>query len=258
MAEKQDAMMDAPTAPAESAQEVSTPSNAPGTVAEDGSGASKSDNMAWVGSVKKDARKKGYDEGYQKAQEELRSMLSQPEALVPPSPQPPMTSQMSGETPMGNGPQAVSPDMVSAAAQQAQMNNRFGQIAQLGSVKYPDYHEKMSDYVKLAQEREQAGDPDLSVLMTMAANFGNEDLVHKVATDEDFRNQILETNPKVWASKLLSSNMTSPASSHLGGNPTIKVAAPPTSNLPKSSSYGDLGKMSSAERRTRQRKLHRG
>ena len=256
MAEKQDAVMEALSAQAQDAEGAATPTETPEKESTNGEAASQSsDNMAWVGAVKKDARKKGYDEGYQRAQSELREMLAKPEAAQE---TPANSISQSTPNPPANGQASnVSPEMAAAMANEAQMTNRFGQIAQMGMIKYPDYQEKMADYVQQAQEREKAGDPELSVLMTMAAKFGNEDLVHKVASDEDFRNKILQSNPKLWANKLLQSNL-SPSTSHQGSSPTIKVAAPPTGNLPKTSSYGDLGKISSAEKRARQKKLSRG
>lgn len=254
MAEKQDAQMETSTEETRgSADAVSEKSQ--GDSSSETAPSASSDNMAWVGALKKDARKKGYDEGYQRGQEELRQMLEAQQNAVPQQPQRPEVPQENSQQNSTN----VTPEMVANMTQQAQLSNKFGQIAQLGTIKYPDYQEKVQAYVEKAQEKAQQGDQDLAALMTLAASVGNEDLVHRVATDENFVNEILESNPKLWSSKLLKSNLSSPSPSmHTTGQPTIKVAAPPAGQLPTTSSYGDLGKMSSAEKRLLQKRRLRG
>ncbi len=257
MAENQDVVMSPSEASVTDEQPKEAVEDSPSQTGKvESSTATAPSDMAWVGAVKKESRKKGFDDGYRQAQEAMRNALAEPETVArvttSSAPEPQNLAKAA------SGPSQIPTEQIQAAAQQAQLQNRFGQIAQLGAAKYPDYQEKMGAYIQQAQEREQNQDPDLSVLMTMAANFGNEDIVYKVATDENFRNDVLQSNPKLWSQKLLQAKITSPTSPHVNGTPTIKVSAAPIGTMPKASSYGAMQKLSSAEKRLRQKQLASG
>ncbi len=233
--------------------------NAPADSSLNTSSSSSPKDYAWVGGVKKEAREKGRQEGYSQAMEEIRQKFSESSNNSQSSPSAPVQSQdIQTQAPPSSPPSYNPEEIATQAAQiahQQQIAQRYNQIGSKAVAKYGDtYIQKMTEYNQEAQSLAESQDPmskqwgqQMQSLALMSADIGGEDLVYKLATDENFRNEMLATNHMLWQKKLTDHSINSqPTAQQMASQ---KVNGAPNENLPNSTSFGDNTQKSWDERR---------
>jgi hypothetical protein len=251
-------------------QEAPESTNADGVSSNEDSSIQESNNAndtAWIGAAKKKSYDKGRKEGYEQAMKEFRESMNneesngqsnqtaKPEHVENRGNVEKLTNNQNVPQNTDNSETNGNPysQQMVETAQRVNREAKHAHIAQMGKAQYPDYTDKISDYAQKSMAEKQAGSNDMEMAMLLAAEIGDQNLVYKLASDENFQKEILNSNPRQWASKLTS--FYSPANnvSQVNGGSAyhMKTGAPPIDSLPKSSSYGEISKMTSAQKRAK-------
>lgn len=178
--------------------------------------------------VKKDARTKGYRVGYQEGYERARQ-----EAMSSSNTDYQQTSDAPNHATQQN---QYTQDPSFVAFQQNQQR-----IGQSGLNKYKD------KWISSIQDLDQEVrfNPDLGKAVLMAHDLPNsEDIIYKLATDEKFRNDLLDKNERNWSKELLKAGIPSDPPKP---QKVVKVANDPVPPL-KSSPTNGGGHMTMSEK----------
>lgn len=223
---------------------------------------SSSNETAWIGGVKKESRQKGFEEGYRAAQAEIQRQFSQPAEVPSTSVEAPPVAPSQPAPALSSTPALSSEQIAQQAAQlaAAQMQAQaYNQVDAKARQQFTDYDEKMQQLTQLVEQYDQnpatkAYANDVRTALASAANTGNPALVYQLAADENFRNDLLATHPRLWQQKLLQKDaQTLPPLSQAQQMAAQRVQGEPVQNMPQTASYGDLAEPSWAELRRRVR-----
>lgn len=172
---------------------------------EQGSKQSESVNNAF-GAVKKEAEKKGFEKGKQAGYDQAKVEL---------------TYQQNNNASNNQ----LTPQ------QQAEIHFyelKGLEVKNKGQLEYDDFSDKVNPIIE-----ESKSDPELAHLLQTALTIGDHKMIYKIAKDEEFRNDLLDSNSRTWIRKLRNLHK-SPAST-----PVNKNAEPPTESIRTTPTNGD-------------------
>jgi len=132
--------------------------------------------------VKKEAREKGYKQGYDEAVKKIESAMT---------PETSNFSQSVEQQPF------IDPNKPLTAAEFESMQYRKDAdlVTSKGNSKYSDFEDKMKNLVPRLTYN-----PQLRALVKKAVETGNEDLIYNISSDATLRGNLLDMNPSEWGS----------------------------------------------------------
>lgn len=134
-----------------------------------------------IAGVKKEFRQKGYNEGFEAANEQRPAPQATPV-----------------QTPVvESAPVAIDEKALFDKFRHHQWLEKATQVDAAGNQAHSDYSEKLTT----AGERANY-DPSFRLLMQKAYETGNHDVIYSIMTDDKARQALLDTNPNQWVNKL--------------------------------------------------------
>jgi len=184
-----------------------------------------------IAAVKKDSRKKGFEEGRQAALKELQNIGSSYDSEEPKNEN---IQQQNYNYHNQNG-QYLDPE-------QQQWMTLAAIADKEGSKKYDDYHEKLEWAVKKAEKN-----PAFRELMTHAYKTADGELIYKICTDKNVRANLMDADADNRMAEF--KKVMKPA-------PSVKTPAPPIDEIKSTPSTGTT-KLTAQQKCARSRKLYR-